>query len=210
MDSPLLPWEVIERVIGHSSDHSSTLYNLSLTCRQLRPRALCLMVAHVALKSRERIFDFCAVLQAKPHLKPLVRSTVVDPTDFAPVPFLRILPNLSEIRFTSSKETIVATHSSNLTCIRLFAAHVKTLHLSNVFFATYLPLARILLAFTNLAHLTCVDIKVTTSSKQLTHLDVLKRRLSQRLRLKSLTVGVLWRLIPASAIINAAERGPIF
>ncbi|KAI1795654.1 hypothetical protein LXA43DRAFT_881570 [Ganoderma leucocontextum] len=185
MDSPRLPWEVIERVIGHSCDHQNTLGSLSLTCRQLRPRALCLMVAHVELKSRDRIFDFCAVLQAKPHLKPLVRSTVVDPTDFAPVPLLRILPNLSEIRFTS-KKTVIAIHQSNLTCFRHYGIHIQTLHLSNLSFATYLPLARVLLAFTNLVHLTCTDIKITTSGKQLAQLGMLKQRLSQRLRLKSL------------------------
>ena len=189
MDTPRLPWELLERVIGNSGDHPKTLYSLSLTCRQLRPRALCLMVADVVLKRRDRIFDFCAILEAKPHLKALVRSAVVDPMDFAPIPVLRILPNLSELHF-ATKGTIIALHQSNLTCFRHYGTHVQTLHLSSVSFATYLPLARVLLAFTNLVHLTCTDIRITASEKQLPHLGVLQTRLSQRLQLKSLTVSV--------------------
>ena len=101
MQSPLLPWEVIERVIGHSGDHPETLHSFSLTCRQLRPRALCFMVADAKFKTRDQIFDFCDFLQAKPHLKPLVRSIAVDPVHFAPFPLLHILPNLSAISFIS-------------------------------------------------------------------------------------------------------------
>ncbi|PIL35812.1 hypothetical protein GSI_01472 [Ganoderma sinense ZZ0214-1] len=84
-----LPFEVIERVIGHAGDHLETLCSFSLTCHQLRPRALCLMVGRAILcQGGNRTFAFVDMLEAKPHLKPLVRSIVVDPTEFAPFPLL--------------------------------------------------------------------------------------------------------------------------
>ena len=95
--SPVLPWEVIERVVDQSCDDSGTLHNFSLTCRQLRPRALCFMVASADFKNRDQIFGFCDFLQTRPHLKPLVLSITVNLVDFAPFPLLYILPSLSEI-----------------------------------------------------------------------------------------------------------------
>ena len=78
MQSPLLPWEVIERVISHAHSDDDpeleTLFSFSLTCHQLRPRALCFMVADVGFKNRDQIFSFCNFLQAKPHLTHLVHS----------------------------------------------------------------------------------------------------------------------------------------
>lgn len=109
MQSPLLPWEIIERVIGYSGDHPETLFSFSLTCRQLRPRALCFMVASADFKNRDQIFDFCDFLQAKPHLKPLVLSITVILVDFAPFPLLHILPSLSKISFVSPRHH-VGTH----------------------------------------------------------------------------------------------------
>ncbi|KAM5540289.1 hypothetical protein V8D89_006108 [Ganoderma adspersum] len=183
---PRLPWEVIERLIGHSGDHLKPLRNLSLLCRQLRPRAFCLMIAGVRLRSRDRNFDFCDFLRVNTHLQPLVQSIVVDPMDIAPVPLFRILPNLSEIGLTSRKP-IRALHQSSLTCFQQFGIHIQTLHLSHLSFETCLPLARLLLTFTNLAHLTCTEVKIEREANR-GHLALLKQRLSKRLRLKILAM----------------------
>ena len=206
--SPRLPWEVIERVIGFSGDHFITLRNLSLLCRELRPRAFCLMAAGVRLRSRDRNFEFCSFLRAKTHLQPLVRSIVVDPKDLAPIPLLRNLPNLSEIRFTSWKPIYIdqsdyfsqyyqvhqsnitrfQLHQSSLTCFRQFGTNIRTLHLTRLSFDTHLPLVRLLLTFTNLAHLTCTEVKVKKKGNE-GHLTLLKHRLSKQLQLKTLAVS---------------------
>ena len=197
MECPLLPWEVIERIINHSGDHPTTLHNFSLTCRSLRPRALCLLVAHVVFKSRLSIFSFCDFIEAKPHLNPLVRSITVNPNDFAPFPCLYILPNLYELtfapvnsnaakRFKMPLPTVV--NQSSLTCCQRFGTHIQTLHLSKLFFSTYLEFGRVLLAFTNILHLVCSGVSIEGEGNQ-APLEVIQRRMSEQLRL--LTVSIL-------------------
>lgn len=161
------------------------------------------MVAGVRLRSRDQTFDFYDFLRAEPHLGPLVQSILVDPMDFAPVPLLRILPNLSEIGFTSQKR-IRALHQSNLTCFTLFGTHIHTLHLSHLFFDTYLQFARVLLAFTNLVHLICTEVGVEREENQ-GHLALLRQRLSKRLRLKMLIVSN--SRVVVSAIIKDKASG---
>ncbi|KAI1789241.1 hypothetical protein LXA43DRAFT_893236, partial [Ganoderma leucocontextum] len=94
-----LPWEVIERVIEHSADSIVTLYSFALTCSQLRPRSTILLLCRVEFKDRDQLFSLCAVLQARPHLQPCVRSIKIRPSEFSPHPLLCMLPNLSEIEF---------------------------------------------------------------------------------------------------------------
>lgn len=235
MQSPLLPWEVIERVISHSHSGDDleveTLSSFSLTCHQLRPHALCCMVADVGFKNRDQIFSFCDFLHAKPHLNPLVRSIVVNPVDFAPFPLLHILPNLSKIRLyslfhsedyysvdssnegNSSEDRRVADgHSSQdrdasrcrrrrrrevlhpvvlnpstLVCCQRFGTHIQALHLFVVSFSTYLDFARVLLAFANITHLTC-EHTIIRAEGDSAPLEVIKRRLSERLRLLAVSL----------------------
>ena len=191
--SPLLPWEVIERIISHSCDTDDLLYqnsesirNFSLTCRELRPRSLCFLVADAALSSRDKVFNFGDFLQAKPHLKPFVRSIAVHPNDFAPVPVLRILPNLSEIKLTHFPHSAIPTRTvlnqSSLTCCQQLSLRVRTLRLSNLRFATCLQFFQVLTAFTSIAHLDCSDVLIDAEGGRAA-LEVAKRRVSQRLRL---------------------------
>ncbi|KAI1781619.1 hypothetical protein LXA43DRAFT_908258 [Ganoderma leucocontextum] len=144
MEAPQLPWEVIERIIDHSGDHPKSLRSFSLTCRQLRPRSRCVLFTRLDFKSRDCVFAFVDFLQDNPHLTPFVRSIVVRPSDFAPFPLLHILPNLSEIGFTSREcftarpDTVSALwHQSSLTCSQRFGTHIQTLHLFCLSFATY-------------------------------------------------------------------------
>ena len=191
MEPPRLPCEVIERIIGHSGDHPKTLCNFSLTCRQLRPRALCLMVSNATLRQgRNRTFAFVDLLEAKPYLKPLVRSIVVDPMEFAPFPLLHVLPNLSEIEFRVRllSPVNVTLHPSGLVCLQRFGTRIRTLHLSGLSFPTYLSFARVLLAFTNLRNLTCTNVAIESAGNG-APLTVLKRRLSEQMKLKTLTVS---------------------
>ena len=195
MSSPSLPWEVIERVIGHSAaGHPETVRGFSLTCRNLRPRSLCFMVDDADLQTRTQIFDFCDFLRAKPHLKPLVRSITLRLDDFAPSPLLRILPSLRRVVFDSgTRYTPLPSGAFNrptLTCCEQFGVHVRTLYLSGFSFPTYLDFARVLLAFRNITHLICVDVIIEAEGDR-AHLGPMKRRLSKRLgvSLKELDVS---------------------
>ena len=184
MASPLFPWEVIERIIGHSGDHRKTLHNFSLTCRDLRPRALCLLVADVAFRNSCSMFDFCDFVKAKPHLKPLVRSVAVNANDFAPFPLLNVLPNLSNLKLADYRKDVSPTfvNRKSLTCCELFGTHIQTLHLSFLRFPTSLAFAHLLLAFSNINHLVCkgIDIRAEGSPAPL---ELIKRRLTERLHL---------------------------
>ena len=193
MQSPLLPWEVIERMIGHSGDHPELLHSFSLTCHNLRPRALCLLVANFSFKSRVKIFDFCDFLRAKPHLKPLVSSVTADPRDFAPVPLFDVVPNLSEITLaaSNSKEDPprIILNRFSLTCFQRLGTHIHTLRLFHLSFPTYLEFARVFSAFTNIIHLACMDVIIEAEGGR-GPLEVVKRRLSEKLRLTTLIVSL--------------------
>ena len=189
-----LPWEVLERMIDLSGDHCNVLRGFSLTCQQLLPRSRWVLFSRLDFKNRERVFAFVDFLDDNPHLKAVVRSVMVRPDDFAPFPLLYILPNLSEIRFKSGECLIAAHilptiwHQSSLACSQRFGANIRTLHLSCLSFATYLPFARALLAFTSVRHLTCTHVVINTAGDQ-APLGVIKRRLSEQMQLKTLTVS---------------------
>ena len=190
MAFPLLPWEVIERVISHSSDDFKTLRNFSLTCHDLRPRAFCFLVAYyVYFKGRDRIFDFCDFLRDNPHLKPFIRSVTMEFRDFSPCPLLSIVPNLSEIKFVGHWSDTISTilHQSILKFCKANATHIQTLHLSQLFFPTFLDFARLLLTFTNLNDLCCSGVIIEAERDQ-EHVDGMKRRLSDRLHLSAVSL----------------------
>ena len=203
--SLLLPWEVIERIISHCDCDSKwwlnpkLILNFSLICRELRPRSLCLLVSHPVLSSSNKVFDFCDFLRGKPHLKPLVHSISVNPKDFAPVPLLRIVPNLSEIRFMvpptrekirftvssafaerSFKPTVL--NQSSLKSCQLLSGRIQTLCLSMLSFTTCLQLLRVLSAFERIERLVFSNVVINAEGEQ-APLDVARQRLSQRLRL---------------------------
>ena len=196
--SPLLPWEVIERVIGHSYDlgrpyykNSRSILNFSLTCRDLRPRTLCFLVADVVLHSREKVFDFFDFLQAKPHLKPFVRSICVDFGNFVPIPLLQVhvLPNLSKIEFRDwnfESLYLPSLNQSTLTCSQLLSAHIQTLSLCVLCFKSSIYFFQIPSAFPNILHLVCEDAFIKQEDKT-SALEVAKQRLSQRLHLRTVS-----------------------
>ena len=197
--SPLLPWELVEKIIGCSCDPGDCNYevirNFSLTCHQLRPRSLCFLVANASLSSRDKVFDFCDFLQDKSYLKPFVRSIAIHPKDFAPVPLLRILPNLSEIKFvnTTGRQAPMVLNQSSLKCCQRLSTHIHTLSLSHLYFATSIQFLHVLSAFTGIVHLACSSVLIEEQGDQ-TPLDVANRRLSPRLRLLtvSLPVSMCW------------------
>ena len=153
--APRVPIEVIERIISHAGDDPGTLHGFSLTCRTLRPRSFCLMLAYgVKFNSRNHVFDFCDFLKDHPHLPPLVHSIAVHPEDLAPFPLLRILPNLSQINFEPIiRERPVIIPPSIQWSLQSHGTRIETLHFHGICFRTIGDFVRLLLAFTGLEDL---------------------------------------------------------
>ena len=193
-----LPWEVIERVIEHCYDNRRALYNFSVTCHQLRPLSLSLLVADIEFKHKEQIFGLCDLLRAKPHLQLLVRTMSVYPTDLVPCPLLGMLTNLNEIvftdhRFADSDQGVelhrppIVLHKSTLTYCGGLGTHIQTIQFFRVTFATDLELARMLSAFSRIKVLTFEDVAIKKiASAPL--VATTRQRLSRRLHLGTLHV----------------------
>ena len=192
--SPRLPWELIERIIGHCGDDPELLRNFSLSCPQLRPRSLCLMVADVKLKKREQIFAFRDFLGTHPHLRQLVASIRTWPDTSAPFHILHILPNVTKIticgdpigRGSSLPPPVLASY-------RTSATRVQILHLSTITFPTLQEFCRVLQAFTGMRELCCSDVDASSATGSSSNLRLNKWRLSQRLLLTTLSVSIIRR-----------------
>ncbi|TBU26468.1 hypothetical protein BD311DRAFT_762451 [Dichomitus squalens] len=188
--SPHLAWELIERIISHSGDDRRTRYSFSLTCRQLRPRSLCILVADVDITERARVVAFRDFLEAYPYFCPFVRSIGADPTTFMPFPLLHILPNLTNTQWsTPSKQPQVKLSLPQplLTCYRRFGTNITSLSLSQLFFKTFQEFCRVLLAFTALKDLSCRSLEIGRTATNGTALQ--QRLKSQRLELRTIDIG---------------------
>ena len=212
MGPPHLPWELIERVVDLSRGRPHTLCSFSLTCRQLCSRSRLLMLARVQLENADRVFAFVAFLLANPELKASVHTIIVTPADFVPS-LLCILPDLSSIecadesRFEEledegrreldtrvrSAHRSLAVHHTSLACFKRLGARIHTLRLDSVSFPTSLAFAQVLLAFANITHLVCLSVIIETAGGG-SPLEIVRRRLLEQMRLKTLIVSVhpLW------------------
>ncbi len=194
MKRPRLPWEVIERMIEHSGDHPKALSSFSLTCHQLRPRSCRVRFAQVEFRSRDHVLAFINMLQDNPDVKLFVRSMVIQPNVLSSFPLLHMLPHLSEITFRQQSwlrahpDCPPPMYQSSLTYFRRFGSHIRSLHLFGLCFVTTLPFARLLLALPNIVHLSCTKVNVEMAGHG-EHLDLIKRRLSEQMRLETLTVS---------------------
>ena len=198
---PALPWEVIENVIEQSYDQFQVLYNFSFTCHQLRPRSLALLVSKVTLKSEGKVLAFGEFLRQKPHLRPLVRSMVVSPSHFAPIPLLSLLPRLSHIVLvnhqyddTRRKRRPTTSLNKSIAWYQKYGMHIRTLHLRNLSFSTFCAFHATISAFTSVRDLTCMDVIIKTEDVS-TPLRGSKQRLSERLPLRALTVSIIRHIV---------------
>lgn len=203
MQSPRVPWEIIERIIGHSRHRPDSLRSFSLTCRELHPRSRCLMLATgVKLNSRDHAFALVDFLEDNPNLTPFISSIIVRPTDLPPFPLLRILSNLSEIVFImKSKESAPALmasaivskpiflHPSYLAAFQKLGTHIQTLCLIDIVFPTSLAFAQLIVALPTITRLICQHVTIQKEGTQAT-LAVTKHHLSKKLRLRSLVVSI--------------------
>ena len=194
-----LPWEVIERVIDHACNDVNLLCNLSLTCRQLRPRSFSLIVAyHIFLDNRDRVSNFCDFLVENPELQPRIRSITISPTDVRPIPLMNMLPHLSTLRFITPKHKeyhrqedrpMIQLHSAMLNCYCSFGKRIDTLFLEHLSFRTACDFFRLVLAFPKTTRLTCNDIAMISLAKDTSAMDVVRGKLSKHLSLELLHVS---------------------
>ncbi|TBU41269.1 hypothetical protein BD309DRAFT_898428, partial [Dichomitus squalens] len=160
-----LPWEVIEKVIDHSSEHTRALCNLALTCRQLHPRSSLVLFNHVQLERRQQLFVFCDVLQAQPNFRSIVRSLTIRLEEFSPFPLLSILPDLRSITFFGYKNfprprRFTSIHGSTLHCCRQFGRGLRSLTFRGVRFRHCTAFVRFITAFSGLQDLVCDDVQI--------------------------------------------------
>ncbi|TBU23007.1 hypothetical protein BD311DRAFT_732137 [Dichomitus squalens] len=189
--SPRLAWELIERIICHSGDDPDILCSFSLTCSQLRPRSLCLMVADVEIRKREQVAAFRDFLESFPHLCPFVRSVTTDPAVFTPFPLLYILPSLSKFTWITNqleRHDVLSLPLSVLTCFRRFGTNITALYISDLHFKTLQDFCRVLLAFPRLQELNCKSLSIREPVSNSVSLELIKRRLSQQLNPRTVTM----------------------
>lgn len=220
MDSPRLSWELIEQVIDLSGRRPNTLCSLSLTCRQLRPRSRLVMFSRVQLESSDHVFAFVAFLLANPELRPFVHTVIVTPAAFGPsllyiLPNLGSIECVDELQLEEPEDeedgdnestnapylmqgiartpyvhrTSLNIHHTSLACFKRLGAHIRTLRLNSVSFPTSLAFAQVLSAFSRITHLKCKKVQIKAAGSE-APLEVIRRRLSKQMQLKSLFVSV--------------------
>ena len=199
--SLVLPWEVLERIIDHAHDDLALLRYFSLTCRQLRPRSLWLLMNHFHFVDRDQTYAFCDFIQAKPKFLPLIQSLFVCPGGFPPYPLLDMLPNLSSLRFIIGRfkeyasrdvRPTVHLHPSTLLSYQISGKAIRTVSLDCLSFQTACDVFRLILAFPNVTKVICHDILVKSHTISAPAMDLVESKLSKQLRLKGLEVRLFY------------------
>ena len=185
---PLLPVEILEKVVDYCSGIPYTLCNLSLTCRQLLPRTRYHLFASIMIKGADlqRLYSFCDALNAHPKLGSLIRSVTfvvdtgmserrVQPSLLEIVPVVVLcLPRLRwweivEIpsRGQASHYDMLGTRSCTslnnlaLATFRKYGTTIRTLSLRRVCYLTCQDFMRFLSSFRALRDLCCEGITFT-------------------------------------------------
>ncbi|TBU23028.1 hypothetical protein BD311DRAFT_596908, partial [Dichomitus squalens] len=128
--SPVLPWEVIERAIDLCAGDKATLCALALTCSHLHPRSLFVLFTNVDIQSQDQLMKFHDAVQAAPHLQSVVQSLSFPWDNFSPFSLLSILPGLRHVTFDGiSSVNTDDRQLSQLTPLggRQFAAGLRSL-----------------------------------------------------------------------------------
>ncbi|TBU56945.1 hypothetical protein BD310DRAFT_1022090 [Dichomitus squalens] len=186
MQSLALPVEVIESVIDCCSDDTDTILAFALTCRDLHPRSILVLLTDVRPRSRDRLFDLCDVLKAKPERQPIVQSLSIVWDEFAPYPLLSILPALRHIELWSY-DSPIRCHPSTVLCCRRFGCGIRSLTLQWVEFSTCTAFLQFLAAFPSIEHLTCRRLFIKQKGEAS---PLVQKSLSRQLRLRTLDVSL--------------------
>ena len=202
--SPSLPWDVIERVVDLSAKNTQALKNLTLTCRDLRPRSTFLLLACVTLKTRNQLLNLFTLLQTKARIQPFVRLVSILTHEFSPYALPCVLPILSEIDFVGSwpaDEHSPTFHACVLKYSHPLGQNIHTLSLFKLRLSSLSVFLDILLLLPRIESLSCEGLSV---EENCAHEELITMRcLTERLCLKALTVSfcLSHRLHPALRIL---------
>ncbi|TBU40573.1 hypothetical protein BD309DRAFT_818689, partial [Dichomitus squalens] len=197
--SLVLPWEVLKRIIDYTYDDFTLLRSFSLTCRDLRPRSLLVMIKNCHLQINEQVFTFCDFLQKKMEYLPLIQSLFVCPINFPPYSLIKMLSNLSTLQFVirssmkyprQEDRPVVYLHPSTLCCYRMHGERIQTLSLDHLSFTTHSDFSRLVLAFPNAMEIVFQDILVKVPATSTLAIDMVKHQLSKRPQLETIKVRI--------------------
>ncbi|TBU40582.1 hypothetical protein BD309DRAFT_1046132 [Dichomitus squalens] len=199
--SLVLPWEVIEAVVGQACHDIDLLRSFSLTCRQLHPHSLRVMINHTPLNSRDKAFAFYDFLRTETgsRLRKHVRCLTISPVDVPHLPPLQMLPNLATLSFISHElgeyrlgehRPTVRLHTSHLWYYHRYGQNIRTLELGHLSLSTCTDLCRLILAFPNTTNIECRDISVKSRAKAGPDIDQMRNKLSRQLRLVTVNVRI--------------------
>ncbi|EJF65548.1 hypothetical protein DICSQDRAFT_133145 [Dichomitus squalens LYAD-421 SS1] len=199
--SMVLPWEVIECVVDQACNDFDLLRSFSLTCRQLHPYCLLVMINHIPLNGRDKAFAFYDFLRTDTgsRLRRHVRCLTISPVDVPHLPPLQMLPNLATLSFISrelkeycggERRPTLCLHTSHLRCYHQYGQNIRTLQLGNLSLSTCTDLCRLILAFPNMTKIDCRDISVKSQAKAGPGMDQMRNKLSRQLRLATVNVRI--------------------
>ena len=197
----LLPLEVIEHIVDECAFCHKSLHNLSLSSRELLPRAHLHLFRSVKLLDASNLYAFDQALHTKSRLCRSVHMVTFYGTygeresrallGLVPAALLTRLPNLrrwvvkSRKRSDHEEPLWISFRHLSLVCLRTCSHHIGTLDLHGVSFRTCSEFVMYVSAFPQIRTLFCTRIQVKEAP--LTN-DALVNRLGGRLRLQNLLV----------------------
>ncbi|TBU36790.1 hypothetical protein BD309DRAFT_877703 [Dichomitus squalens] len=208
--SLVLPWEVIEGVVDQACHDLDLLRSFSLTCRQLHPHSLLVMINHAPLISRDKAFAFYDFLRTETGSRlreRRVQSLTISPVNVPHFPPLQMLPNLSTLSFVAhehkehhegQQRPPVCLHTSHLWCYHRYGQNIRTLELGNLSLSTCTDLCRLILAFPNMTTLDCRAISVQSQANAGPDMDQMRNKLFRQLRLATVDVRIAESMLCAS------------
>ena len=208
----LLPLEVIEHIVDECALCHKSLYNLSLSSRELLPRAHRHLFHSVKLLDASNLYAFDQALHTKPHLRRSIQTVTFYETygekesrallGLVPAALLTRLPNLrrwvvkSRKRSNHEEPLWISFRHLSLVCLRTCSHHIETLDLHGVSFCTCSEFVMYVSAFPQIRTLSCTRIQV---KEALLTNDAIVNRLSHRPRLQNLLVRILPTVTPHHA-----------
>ncbi|PIL29232.1 hypothetical protein GSI_09281 [Ganoderma sinense ZZ0214-1] len=175
---PVLPIELFEEIIGHTSDNTVSLQHISLTCHAFLPRARYHLFTSIRIHTVQQLDSSGEFLDSHPWLTPLIRcvafcvltaapGSLSAPADRAsrlldvvPVHLLSRLPNIYIWRVGAEgysprgqAPSQLSLHRFAPSCYRKYGISITNLELSNVRFDGISDFARLVSAFASIQSL---------------------------------------------------------
>ena len=214
---PVLSIDVFEAVIDQSSDHVTSLRQLSLICTAFQPRARYHLFSSICIRSVEHVHDAPAFLDTHPWIPPLVKKVSLSPgplsgdhwyrvkniplLDIAPVHILSRLPNLRtwKLELAGSPLTTggpwLSFHRSTLSCYSRYGGHIRNLELLSIPFDDLSDFTRLVSALAGIQSVSISYIRFRSDPERKPFIDHSgptgkASTFARSLKIKSLSVSI--------------------